>query len=229
MASFTAPTYDNELLYFNIEGKAEAIRLACSYASIPLKDTRFQDSAEFIQMKESGKLRFGQVPALVVTNKSSNEVKTLVQTNAIIRFLAKQDPNKALYSEDPIISANIDALLDAENDLFAGIGVARYKERFGFGFLEGNQELLDQVYTQINSEVLPRHLANLDRVLNESKTGWLANTPTPTIADFVFAPRLKWLRSGIDGIPTTVLDGFECITTFLDKFYNLPEIAAYYK
>ena len=91
------------------------------------------------------------------------------------------------------------------------------------------QELLDQVYTQINSEVLPRHLANLDRVLNESKTGWLANTPTPTIADFVFAPRLKWLRSGIDGIPTTVLDGFECITTFLDKFYNLPEIAAYYK
>ena len=41
-----------ELFYFDIPGKGEAIRLACAYANLPLKDTRFANRDEFTAMKE---------------------------------------------------------------------------------------------------------------------------------------------------------------------------------
>ena len=223
MASFTE--YENELIYFGIAGKAEAIRLACNHASINLKDTRI-DGDEFMAMKNSGELKFGQVPYLKATLNGSTI--GIVQSCSILRFIGKQDKSNSLYPSDPIICSKVDSLLDQEADVFAGITVARYKERFGFDFLNNNEELVNQVYESINNNVLPRHLSNLDKILSESSTGWFANTSEPTICDFNFAPRLTWLTEGIEGIPTTVLDNYSNIKNFLKKFYDLPSVKAYY-
>ncbi len=54
-----------KLYYFNIPGKGEAIRLACAYGGIPLDDFRMHPN-EFHDLKISGKIPFGQVPALSV-------------------------------------------------------------------------------------------------------------------------------------------------------------------
>ncbi len=57
-----APT----LFYFDIPGKAEAIRLAFHVQGVAFDDHRFKDREEFLAMKASGRLQYGQVPALQV-------------------------------------------------------------------------------------------------------------------------------------------------------------------
>ncbi len=39
-------------------------------------------------------------------------------------------------------------------------GVARYKERFGFGFLNDDTQSLKLVETALTTEILPRHLGS---------------------------------------------------------------------
>ena len=92
-------------------------------------------------MKKSGELMFGQVPALQV--KTGGDVTVLNQSAAILRFVAKLAPERGLYPQDAVLAAKVDALCDQEADAFAGMRVCKYKERFGFGFLNdaANAEL----------------------------------------------------------------------------------------
>jgi glutathione S-transferase len=53
------------LIYFDIPGKAEAIRLCAAVAGVPLEDVRVSRD-EFAEMKAKGVLPCGQVPALDV-------------------------------------------------------------------------------------------------------------------------------------------------------------------
>merc|ERR1711879_416290 len=62
-----------KLYYFGIAGKGEAIRLALAYVGHEFEDYKFENREEFIKMKESGELLFGQVPALKVTNSKSGK------------------------------------------------------------------------------------------------------------------------------------------------------------
>ena len=50
-----------KLMYFDIKGKGEPIRLALRYLGLPFEDYRFKDRSDFMEMKTSGKLMFGQV------------------------------------------------------------------------------------------------------------------------------------------------------------------------
>lgn len=101
-------------------------------------------------------------------------------------------------------------------------------ERFGFESLTDEQR--DVVRKSLNDNVLPRHLGFLDKLLEESPSGWLAGTVEPTIADFIFAPRLKWLISGaLEGISTDLFAPFPRVVAFLERFYALPEVVAYYE
>lgn len=214
-----------KLLYFDIPGKAEPVRLAFTYAGIAFEDYRFAERAEFIALKESGKLMFGQVPALVVTQGETTTY--LSQTNAILRFIAKLAPDSELYPSDPLIAARVDAICDQEADAGVGVRVAKYKERFGFGFLNDHKELADAAFQALNADILPKHLGLINSLLENSKSGWLAGTDKPTIADFVWAPLLVAVKDGWSG-DTTLLDKFPLITTFLTNFYKLKPIATYY-
>ena len=70
-----------KLIYFDIPGKAEAIRLALYFQDLKFEDYRFKDREEFMAMKTSGELPFGQVPALLVDGNM------LIQSAAILRCL----------------------------------------------------------------------------------------------------------------------------------------------
>ncbi|KAJ8599923.1 hypothetical protein CTAYLR_002867 [Chrysophaeum taylorii] len=214
-----------KLLYFDIPGKAEAIRLCFTYAGIPFEDYRFKDREEFLAMKTSGKLVFGQVPALEV------EDVILTQSTAILRYVAKLKAESALYPADPILAARVDAICDQESDAFMGLRVAKYKGRFGFKFLEDDKfkEQLDDTLANLNSEVIPRHLDALVAALKAGGTDWLAGTKGPSIADFCWAPVLKGIHEGKFTGDAKVLDAFPDLVAFLHKFYTLPAIAEYYK
>ena len=157
-----------------------------------------------------------------------------------MRYLGKIS---TLYPQDPLLAAKVDAIVDEEMDMFTGVAASTYRgthktilvtfpyrifaERFGFESLTDEQQKV--VRKSLNDTVLPRHLSFLEKMLQASSSGWLAGTPTPTIADFIFAPRLKWLIAGVlDGISTDLLVPFPGVVAFLERFYALPEITAYY-
>jgi len=207
-----------KLIYFDIPGKGEAIRLACAYARVPLEDHRIT-TEQFQKMKASGELKFGQVPALVVDDKH-----TLIQSASIMRFLGRLT---GLHPQCDIQAALVDAIVDQEADMFLGLTASRYRERFGFGCLD--DATVTQVRKSLNDEVLPRHLTFLERLLRESSTPYLANTERPSIADFIIVPRLQWLQSGAnDGISRDILRAFPGVQAYIKNFLKLPEIAAYY-
>ena len=114
------------LIYFDIPGKAEAIRLCAAVAGVPLEDVRVTRE-EFAEMKAKGELPYGQVPALDV-----GEGKFLAQSSAILRYVGTIG---GLHpASDPLAAARIDAIVAEEEDMFCGISVSRYGPRFGFEF-----------------------------------------------------------------------------------------------
>ena len=70
-----------KLFYFDIHGKAESLRMALWHAKHPYEDVRL-DQAKFAELKASGFLPSGQVPAW-----ENDEGKVSNQTNAILRFI----------------------------------------------------------------------------------------------------------------------------------------------
>lgn len=206
------------LIYFDIPGKAEAIRLCAAVGKVAVEDVRITRD-EFAAMKASGALPYGQVPCLEVDGV------TLAQSSAILRYVATLGGLHPAH--DPLAAAHIDSIVSEEEDMFCGVSVSRYGPRFGFDLTD---EYRAQVRRKLNDEVLPRHLSFLERKLAESNTGWLAGTPKPSIADFVFVPRLQWLVSGAnDGIDANLLDGYPKVKEMIDKLMTIPEVVTHYE
>mmetsp|Transcript_12635 Transcript_12635/g.20449 ORF Transcript_12635/g.20449 Transcript_12635/m.20449 type:complete len:222 (+) Transcript_12635:100-765(+) len=205
-----------KLIYFNIPGKAEAIRLCATVGNVEMEDVRLTGD-EFAAMKST--MPYGQVPALDL-----GDGKMLAQSSAILRYVAAVG---GLHPTDPLAAAHVDALVAEEEDMFAGLSVSRYGPRFGFPMTD---EYRSQVRQKLNDEILPKHLSFLERKLAESTTGWLAGTEKPSIADFVFVPRLQWLVSGANtGIDNHLLAAFPKVTGLLSKMMALPEVVAWYE
>ena len=207
-----------KLIYFDIPGKAEAIRLCASVGKVDFEDVRISRE-RFAEMKEQGALPYGQVPALDV-----GAGRMLAQSSAILRYVATLG---GLHPSDPLEAARIDSIMSEEEDFFSGITISRYSARFGYGHM--SDEFRAEVRKNLNDEILPKHLRFLEALLADSKTGWLAGTEKPSAADFVFVPRLRWLVSGAnDGIDGNLLDGFPMVKEFIAKMMALPPVVDWY-
>ena len=208
-----------KLIYFDIPGKAEAIRLCASVGKVDFEDVRISRET-LAEMKEHGALPYGQVPALDV-----GDGRMLAQSSAILRYVATLG---GLHPSDPIEAARIDSIVAEEEDFFSGLTISRYAARFGYGHM--TDEFRAEVRKNLNNEILPKHLSFLETLLTNSTTGWLAGTEKPSAADFVFVPRLKWLVSGAnDGIDSNLLDGFPNVKALNAKMMALPEVVSWYE
>mmetsp|Transcript_114976 Transcript_114976/g.332230 ORF Transcript_114976/g.332230 Transcript_114976/m.332230 type:complete len:220 (-) Transcript_114976:97-756(-) len=207
-----------KLVYFDIKGKGEPIRLFCAYAGLDLEDYRLTTYDEFLAMKESGKLAFGQVPMLEVDGKVQ-----LVQTAAILRYLSKI---AGVYPEDPLVAAKVDAALDGENDAFTGPTVATYPGRFGLDLDEDGKK---KFFDKIGAEIMPRHFTNAETILKNSSTGWIASTDNPTIADFVWYGRLCDSVATNENFPESLrsLNDFPVLKAFVEKMNALDAVKKY--
>ena len=146
-----------KLYYFDLAGKAEAIRLALKYANIEFEDYKFKDRSEFAEMKASGKLQFGQCPALEVTNHGKTTI--LTQSGAILRFIAKIAPNSGLLPRCPVQACQVDAIVDQEADVFQSIRCIIYRSRFGIDDID--DATAQKCKDKINDEIIPAHFAKL--------------------------------------------------------------------
>lgn len=122
---FIAPNL--KLVYFDLAGKAEAIRLAFKLANVEFEDVRlsFEDfgkykAGEVLEKYPFTKLPlpFGQLPVLIIDDE-----EIIGQSSAIIRYVGKITGH---YPTCPIKAAKIDSFLDHENDIFAPLSVSRY-------------------------------------------------------------------------------------------------------
>mmetsp|Transcript_18415 Transcript_18415/g.22537 ORF Transcript_18415/g.22537 Transcript_18415/m.22537 type:complete len:241 (+) Transcript_18415:53-775(+) len=209
-----------KLVYFDIKGKGEPIRLLLNYLGIPFEDYRFKSRDEFMEMKTNGTLSFGQVPALFV-----NDETVLVQSAAIMRYIAKLG-NKKTYPDDLIQAAVVDAIMDLEADAFTGLRVCKYSTRMGFSTDVLTENVVEDTKKLLNAEIIPKHLENLEKLLEKSKTGWLANTESPTIADFFWVPVLDSLVEGWSG-DSNILDPFPKLLELRKKFHEIEQVALY--
>eukprot|EP00039_Didymoeca_costata_P005675 m.83568 g.83568 ORF g.83568 m.83568 type:complete len:216 (+) comp12927_c0_seq5:167-814(+) len=210
-----------EIIYFDIRGKAEPLRLICAQGGLEFKDTRLTKD-QFVEMKSNGELPYKQLPALKVGSETM-----LVQSAAIARYLGKK---AGLYpTDDDILAAKIDAIVDQENDLFCGYVCMNYPERYGFGGLLKDTENSKMAWSEYNTAVIPKHMKYFEDLMETSSTGFIAGTPGPTIADFILAVRIKDLFSGKNpNIDAGIFANYPKMQGLVEKIENLENVKKYY-
>jgi glutathione S-transferase len=94
------------LTYFDLYGKAEAIRMLLTHSKTEFTDNRVTGES-WAAYKASGKCANGQIPVLEVGDRYLN------QSAAILRFIGSQ---KGYYGPDPFESHFADAVMDTFED-----------------------------------------------------------------------------------------------------------------
>lgn len=217
------------LYYFNFPGLGESTRLALTYVGLAFEDVRLK-YWEFEELKASGTLAFGQIPALKV-EVPQGSTEMLVQSAAILRYIGRLVGKDRIYPDDLLKAARVDAIIDqVANDMVVGMTASQYQERHGFDKALGGKwgEGTKLVSIALQEEIIPRHFGHFSRLLESSQTGWLAGTEGPSIADFIATPLLEWVRdTAEDG--TKLFAPFPKLTELINRFYDIPEIKAYYE
>jgi glutathione S-transferase len=87
---------------------------------------------------------------------------------------------------------------------------------------------LGKIKENIGLDVIPRHLGYLERIMQKSSTGWIANTEGPSIADFMLAPRLVDLHKFVeDELMFDVLYAYPGLREMREKLFKLPSVTWY--
>jgi prostaglandin-H2 D-isomerase / glutathione transferase len=180
-------------IYFNFPfWRAEASRIALHMGGIPFEDVR-PNRQEFLAMKTSGELPYGQLPVLDVDGVR------IAQSVAIARFCGKQ---AGLYPvDDDVAAARVDELLDTATQITAV---------FGPSMRTKDVEERMRLRTRLSEVTLPKWLGFLEQRLGD---GPYFVGEQLTIADLVMWRVMGWLSGGaLDGISTDILDDFPGLT-----------------
>jgi glutathione S-transferase len=199
---------ERELVYFDIRGRAESIRLLLAYARAPYVD-RGLGRADWPNQKKIVPL--GQVPVLI--ERSAEGERVIPQSQAILRHLARTFGLDGA-NEDERVRADIAA--ETVLDLRAAWNRVAYNP----GWLK------DPAATEAHfRDVFPRFRASLEGLLEESETrnAFYFAGPSPTFADFLAFDTLDSHRE----VVPSCLDGHGSLQRFLDDVRALPSIADY--
>lgn len=94
-----------------------------------------------------------------------------------------------------------------------------------------DDEHVATVRKALNDEILPGHLANFEKILADSPSGWVAGGENPSIADFILVPRLLWLvePDTNHGISESLLEAYPRISNLISQLLALPAVVEYYE
>ncbi|XRB16985.1 glutathione S-transferase [Pseudoscourfieldia marina] len=212
-----------ELRYFDIPGKGAPIRQVAAYIGAEFTDHRYKTREEFL-VEDKPKLKFGQVPLLKAGFGPINI--DMVQTTAIMRYLARAYGRKDLYP-DGARGQIVDSLCDFEVDFALGESAIKYGERNGIILDEEATKKSIDAYVQVikqKLELLDKCIANKPP-MSEKDSPWLAGTKLPTIADFLWGCRLRGTASSLNtwGKSSEVdLSKFPNVKRFFDAYSSIP-------
>ncbi len=189
------------LQYFPFPARAGAIRDTLRIGKIPFDDVHVS-LERFQELKAANAFPFGSLPVLDV--ETANGTVTSAQSNAILRFVGRR---AGLYPvDDPLKALKVDEAMDVAEDLYHVIGPSMG---------ESDGERRAAMRKTLATETLPRWGGCLERLLvANGRTGFVAGDAL-TVADLKLHWIIDKLTNGtLDGIPTTVLDGFPALAAW---------------
>jgi len=222
-----------ELVYFGARGRAEAIRLMLEDLGYAYTDTRLTRD-EWLAVKHSGRFEFEQLPALshgddatlrapriagAKPPKAKFANRTAVQTNAILRLLARRH---GLDGATAYERHRVDVLLGAADDV-----------RTAYSRLVYNPAFDDAAARAFIDTTLPAWLVRLSRALS-ANGGFFGGASVfvgdaVTVADYALYDALDVATRFVrlyDNNATPLLD-HAALRAFMTSFAARPRIAAY--
>jgi len=184
------------LRYFPFPGRAESIRDTFRIGHIDFVDEHLTFE-EFQECRAANEFPFGGLPVLVIETDDGEQC--IPQSNAILRFAGRL---ACLYpADDPLQALKVDEALDVGEDINCQISPSLH---------EPDEERKMAMRKKLAEETLPFWLDCFERLLAKNgNTGFIVGNSL-TIADLKLYWIIDWLTMGIlDGIPTTITDGFE--------------------
>jgi len=209
------------LRYFDIRGRAEAIRLAMNDAGIPFEDASFKGDAwgkdRTDGLKASwtaaGKLAFGQVPLLEIDGLS------LVQSHAILRYLGRK---VGWYSGTPGDLYRIDLVADGTEDVRKRLSAIKYAEI--------SDEEKEKRYAHYMAEPTEgaRWLGFLEALVAGSSTAFAASSPEPTHADYLLLDLIDYHEAcGGASAAAALLETMPALSAWRAMMLARPNLKAY--
>lgn len=153
--------------YFAGYGRAEAIRMLLSHAKVEYEEVNYT-FADMPELKASGKLEFGQLPAV------ERDGKMYTQSQSILRGLGIA---LGYYPQDAYEAYLVDSYLDSINDIMN----AFYKAAFN-----PVEEAKAALFADFYGNTLPKFIAAFDKRLEGNTTGFAVGEKI-SIADFALA------------------------------------------
>jgi prostaglandin-H2 D-isomerase / glutathione transferase len=217
-----------KLTYFDIEGVAEAVRLALELSNAPYDDIRipFSDWPAFKPTTPNG-----QLPIMTIGDDTS-DVKT--QSMAMLRWVG-MTKSSTLYPVEKVFDIE-EAIGDIE-DLQRAYAPAQYMGRVPsmFGYPDGFQstdegkKLVVSMRTKFVTDELPKFIQRLEKRLSQHSGPFLVAGSEPTIADCVAIPALRgFTRDYIDHVDPKRLDKYPTIVTYIKNFCSNDAIKGRY-
>ncbi|OXA40542.1 Glutathione S-transferase [Folsomia candida] len=142
---------DYKLTYFNMRSIAEPIRMVFVVAGVKFEDIRIPRETWPEHNKE--KYDYGLLPVLHIGDKQ------LSQSNAIIRFLAKQFN---LSGSNDWENAKIDELAFVLSDIFA---------EWRAYFIEKDAEKKAELKTALVKVTVPKYFNKVDKIISQKNSG----------------------------------------------------------
>eukprot|EP01084_Bolivina_argentea_P216738 368147_1 len=212
------------ITYFDIEGAAEKLRLACVQNDIEFEDHRIA-FADWPALKP--KTVYGQVPLMTIDGKE------VAQSPAMLRWIARQG-DSSLYPRDIDKEFAIEETIALSDDLAKAWMPAMYMgmrpTAFGYpaDMPKADQDaLVKKLRESFLADTLPRFMRYFTEKLNA--TGAFLCGDSVTIADLQVLPQLRYYTKGVaDHVPADTLKSYPVVTAWIDRMMALPKIKSWY-
>uniref|UniRef100_A0A7S1TM19 Glutathione transferase n=1 Tax=Erythrolobus australicus TaxID=1077150 RepID=A0A7S1TM19_9RHOD len=205
-----------ELVYFDIPGLAEAIRLTFRVGKVQFKDTRLTRE-QWAEMKnsESPPSALRTLPMLRIND---GEI-VHCESSAILRYVGKRT---GLYPGNDMEAFKVDEASGALNALWAKIGPS---------ITESDNAVKMRMRKELADTVIPTAFAALERLIEHNKADKFAVFAGDRACTFDFELYcfVRYLKRGIlDGIPGTVVDKFPVIQRVVSNVEKIAAVAEWH-
>jgi len=194
----------NELVYFDLTGRGEAIRILLSAAGVDFKDTRYT-FAQWPEIKPT--IPLGQLPVLKIDGKD------YVQSIALTRYAGKL---AGWYPSDPLAALKCDEAAETMSEMMAKIPHAK------------DPEELKKEREEFQAGLMTKALSLIESRIQESG-GPFVSGPSPSYADVLILVFVKFLKTGFfDHIDPKVFDKFPSVSAMAIALDENEQVKAYY-
>lgn len=194
---------EGNLYYFAGRGKAETTRWMLAATNVKFSNIYLRSNDEFVAMKSSSRLLFGQLPMLELDGKS------FTQSRAMVLYLARR---ANLQGRNIFEEARCAEIAGCCDDLASG--------PMGHAFRENKEEHK----VKVCEPLFKKFGFYLDKLIRDNGTGWSVGESL-TYADILIAECLTSYEEFMPGI--TMKYGYENLNRLRKVVCSLPGLKSY--